>query len=456
MEFKDRKNEIREIKEILGSNKFEFLVLYGRRRVGKTELILNSIKNKKSIYYFSVGEKNLERFYEVCKSFDKNVENLKEDFGVIIDYLKDKIDVLVIDEFQEMIRENKNILNVLQFLVDTKLKHSKLKLVLLGSSVSMINSKVLSYQSPLYGRKTNSINLKPVSFFDMHEFFPDRTMEELVEIYGFADGIPFYLIKIDSPLWKFIQKEVSEEKGFLKDEVNFLMKYEFEDTSTYKLILEAIANGKTKLGEIRDFVGVRRTDLGPYLQNLIDVDFIKREVSLTENPKSRNGRYYLKDNFLKFWFRYIYPNLSSIESKAFDVSFIKENYSQYLGKIFEKICEEFVVRESFFKFNRIGRWWHKDKEIDVVALNDSKKEILLGECKWKERVNALEILKDLEEKSKFVDWNLNKRKEIFVVFAKSFSKRVKEFSGRKVYCFDLKNMKNTGKKSKKEEKIKKK
>jgi len=437
MEFKDRKKETKEIQEVLNSDKFEFLVLYGRRRVGKTELILNSIKKKKAIYYFSVGEKNLERFYETCKGFDKEIEKLRMDFEVIIDYLKDKIDVLVIDEFQEMIKEDKNILNIFQALIDTKLKNSKLKLIFLGSSVSMINSKVLSYQSPLYGRKTNSMKLKPINFFDMHEFFPDKTMQELVEIYGFADGIPFYLIKIDSPLWGFIQKEVSEEKGFLKDEVNFLMKYEFEDTSTYKLILEAIANGKNKLGEIKDFIKVKRTDLGPYLQNLIDVDFIKREVPITENLKSRDGRYCLKDNFLNFWFKYIYPNLSSIESKAFDVSFIKDNYSEYLGRIFEKVCEEFTIKNDFFKFNRVGRWWYKDKEIDVIALNDSKKEILFGECKWKEKVNALEILKDLEEKSQFVDWNLGKRKESFAVFAKSFSKKVNEFNGKKVYCFDL-------------------
>jgi uncharacterized protein len=167
------------------------------------------------------------------------------------------------------------------------------------------------------------------------------------------------------------------------------------------------------------------------------VDFIKREVPITENLKSRDGRYCLKDNFLNFWFKYVYPNLSSIESKAFDVSFIKDNYSEYLGRIFEKVCEEFTIKNGFFKFNRVGRWWYKDKEIDVIALNDSEKEILFGECKWKEKVNALEILKDLEEKSQFVDWNLGKRKESFAVFAKSFSKKVNEFNGKKVYCFDL-------------------
>jgi len=440
MDFRDRKQERKEIKEILDSDKFEFLVLYGRRRVGKTELILNSIKGRKSLYYFAVGEKNLERFYETCKNFDSNMEKLRVDFEVLIDYLKDKVDVLVIDEFQEMIKENKNILNIFQALVDTKLRHSKMKLVLLGSSVSMIGSNVLGHQSPLYGRKTSSIKLKPIKFLDLKEFFPKKSAEEIIEIYGFSDGIPYYLIRLDSDFWEFLEKELSEEKGFLKDEVNFLMKTEFEDASTYKLILEAIANGKAKLSEIKDFIKVARTDLSPYLQNLIEVDLIKREVPITENMKSRNGRYFLKDNFLKFWFKYVYPNLSSIESRSFNVNLIRDNYSEYLGRIFEDVCKEILIHENLLDLSKIGKWWFKDKEIDILGLNEPKKEILLVECKWKDSVNSLEVLKDLAEKAKFVDWNLDKRKETFVVFAKSFSKKISEFEGKKVYCYDLKDI----------------
>jgi uncharacterized protein len=440
MEFKNRKNETREIKEILSSKKFEFLILYGRRRIGKTELILHATKNKKTLYYLAVGEKNIERFYNSCKLIDRNVANLRKDFEVLVDYLKDKIDVLIIDEFQNLIKEDKNILHVFQSLIDTKLKNSKMKLVLLGSSVSMITSKVLDYKSPLYGRKTYSMKLKPINFFDLREFFPKKSAEELTEIYGFADGIPYYLIKITRPFWKFLEKETFEDKGFIRDEVDFLMRYEFEDASTYKLILEAIANGKTKLGEIKDFIHVSRTDLSPYLKNLIEVDLIKREIPVTENTKSRNGRYYLKDNFLKFWFKYIYPNLSSIESKVFNVDLIKREYSEFLGGIFESVSKEYLIRSKIFEFNKIGRWWHKDKEIDILALDEKDKKILFCECKWKEKVNAEKILRELKEKTKYVEWNNQNRNESFVVFAKSFSKKIKEFQGNKVYCFDLKDL----------------
>ncbi len=437
MEFKNRKKEAKEIKEVLDSKKFELLILYGRRRVGKTELGLHATKNRKRIYYLATEEKNLDRFYDVCAEYDKNILDLKKDFEVLFNYLKDKVEVVIIDEFQNMIKEDKNIISLFQSIVDTKLKDSNVKLILLGSSISIIASKVLSYKSPLYGRRTGSIKLKPISFFDVHEFFPESAMDELVEIYGFADGIPYYLIKIDKPFWEWLSRELKQERSFLKDEVSFLMKYEFENPSTYKLILEAIANGKTKLSEIKDFVKLERTDLSPYLKNLMEVNLIKREVSVVENIKSRKGRYYLNDNFLRFWFRFIYPHLSSIESGIFDTSIIKRAYPEYLGFIFEEIARQYILRENIFKCNKIGRWWYKDNEIDIVALNDEKREILLGECKWKENVNPEEIALKLYEKSEYVEWHNKDRKESYAVFAKSFKRKISEFKGRKVYCFDL-------------------
>ena len=409
MEFKDRAKELKEIKEVLDSRKFEFLVLYGRRRVGKTELVLNATKDRKRIYFLATGERSLEHFYKVCSEFDEKVLPLKMDFEVLFDYLKDKAEVVIIDEFQEMIKEDKTILNIFQKIIDTKLANSNLKLILLGSSVSIIGSKVLSYQSPLYGRRTGSIKLKPVSFFDLKEFFP-HSINELMEIYAFADGIPFYLIKITPPFWEWFQNEIKTDRSFLRDEIDFIMKYEFDNASTYKLILEALAHGKTKLNEIKDHVKLPRTDLSPYIKNLLEVDLIKREVPITENIKSRYGRYYLKDNFLKFWFRFIYPNLSSIEAGIFDINSIKSDYNAYLGFIFEDISKQFLIKEAPFQFNKIGKWWHKDKEIDIVCLDEQKKEALFIECKWSDLTEkeALKILEEVKEKLKFVEQERNK------------------------------------------------
>ena len=436
-EFKDRKVEMKELKETLDKRGFAFEIIYGRRRIGKTELILQATKNKRRVYYLATGENNLERFYNVCVDYDKNVGKLKKDYEVLFDYLKDNTEVIIIDEFQNIIKENPEFLNLFQAIIDIKLKNSNLKLFILGSSVSMITSKVLSYQSPVYGRKTASLKLKNISFLDLKEFFPKADAEEIIRIYGFADGIPFYLIKIDKRFWSWIEDELKREKGFLRDEVDFLMKLEFEDSSTYKLILNAIANGKNTINEIKDFIKVQRTDITPYIRNLIEVDFIKREVPITENQKSRFGRYYLKDNFLKFWFRYIYSNLSSLEQGIFKVDSIKRDYSSYLGQIFEEVVKQSLTSFEFFDFSKMGRWWHKEKEIDIVALNEESKEALFGECKFQDKVNAEKIVFGLKDKAQYVDWENEKRKESYAVFAKSFSKKIDKFEGSKVYCYDL-------------------
>ncbi len=437
--FRDRKKELSELEEVLNSKKFELTIIYGRRRIGKTELILKASEKRKRIYYLAVGEKNLERFYSVCAAHYPETSKLKMDWEILFDFLKNNAEAVIIDEFQNLIGENENILNIFQSIVDITLKGSKLKLFLLGSSVSMITSKVLDYKSPLYGRRTGSMELKAVSFPELKEFFPEKKINELVEIYAFADGIPYYLTMIENEFWAFLQEELKKERSFLRDEIDFLMRYEFEDVGTYKLILEAIANGKTKLNEIKDFLKAKRTDIGPYLRNLIEVGMVKRVVPITENVKSRMGRYYLSDNFLKFWFRYIYPNLSSIEEGIFDAKLIKKDYNSYLGYIFEDVSRQILIRkkEDVFDFTKIGKWWFKENEIDIVALNEIKKEILFCECKWQDNVDAKRVLSELKEKAKYVEWNNESRKECYAIFAKSFKEKIKEPN---LFLFELKDL----------------
>ncbi|MBC2748282.1 MAG: ATP-binding protein [ANME-2 cluster archaeon] len=438
--FKDREDDLVNINKLLESNTFEFIIIYGRRRVGKTELILQATRNTNRIYYLAVGARNLERFYDLCTRQYPEVSKLRMDWEVLFEYLRDRVDVIVIDEFQNMIKEDANILNIFQSVTDTVLTDSRLKLFILGSSVSIITSKVLDYQSPLYGRRTGSIDLKAVSFFDLQKFYPDLNIRELIEIYGFADGIPFYLIKLDDRLWPWLGKETGDKNSFLKDEVDFIMRYEFEDVSTYKLILEAIAYGKTKLGDIKDFMGVKRTDISPYLRNLIEVGMIKREVPITEKAKSRLGRYYISDNFLKFWFRYIYPNVSAIEEGIFDIDLIKHDYNRYLGGIFEHVAKQFLIRnkDQIFNFTRIGKWWHREREIDVVAMNELNGEILFLECNWQDLKHgeAGKILAELADKSGYVQWNNDTRKEYYGILGRKIENK-EELRSRGFLAFDL-------------------
>ncbi|AAC37078.1 hypothetical protein MJ_ECL04 (plasmid) [Methanocaldococcus jannaschii DSM 2661] len=405
--FVDREEELKALNEKLDSNNFEFIVIYGRRRIGKTKLALKSVENREHIYYLAVEGDNLKHFKRYASKVEPTIEYAKEDWEAYFNFLKDKI--IIIDEFPNLIKENPNVLSLFQRIVDIHLKNTKTKLIILGSSISMMGEKVLSYKSPLYGRKTGVLKIKPLKFKHLKEFFPKAIWEELVEIYGFADGIPYYLEKVKLPFWDYLDKEIKRVDSFLRYEVDFLMKYEFEEPTTYKKILEAIAFGNHTLGEIKNYLGFKHSDLTPYLKNLIEVEFIERQTPITESVKSKKGRYYIKDNFIAFYFRYIFPNLSAIEEGIFDIEEIKADYNQYLGFVFEKVAKEFLIELNKmnklpFKFLKIGRWWHRGEEIDLIALNDNDKKALFVEVKWKDLKDrdVKKIYRDLYRKSKLV------------------------------------------------------
>ncbi|WP_456472057.1 ATP-binding protein, partial [Methanocaldococcus sp.] len=339
--FINREEELKALNEKLNSNKFEFVVIYGRRRVGKTKLALKSVENREHIYYLAVEGDNLRHFKRYASKIVPAIEYAKDDWEAYFNFLKDKI--IIIDEFPNLIKENPNILSLFQRIVDIHLKDTKTKLIILGSSISMMGEKVLSYKSPLYGRKTGVLKIRPLKFKHLKEFFPNTTWKEIVEIYGFADGIPYYLEKIKLPFWDYLEEEIKRIDSFLRYEVDFLIKYEFEEPTTYKKILEAISFGNHSLGEIKNYLGIKYSDITPYLKNLIEIEFIERKIPITESPKTKKGKYYIKDNFIAFYFRYIFPNLSAIEEGIFDIGEIKNDYNQYLGFVFEKVAKEFLI-----------------------------------------------------------------------------------------------------------------
>lgn len=426
--FVNRKDELDAIKKRLKSKNFELIILFGRRRIGKTRLILEAVKSLEHIYFFATESDNLKHFKNTSSRIISEIAYAAEEWESLFNFLKDKI--IIIDEFPNMIKENSTVVSKFQKLVDTQFSDTKTKLILLGSSISMMSNKVLSYQSPLYGRKTGVIKLKPLRFKDLFSFFPKASLENLCEIYGFSDSVPYYIEKINIPFWKWLKTELNRPDTFLKYEIDFLMKYEFEDVGTYKHILEAISFGKNTPVEIRNFMGVRHSDITPYLRNLIEVEFIERETPILESEKSKLGRYFLKDNFLRFWFRFIYPNLSAIEEGIFSINEIKSKYNQYLGRIFEQIVREYIVelnKKKLLPFNltKVGRWWRKGEEIDLVGLMDKgkKKKAIFFEVKWSalKKGEIKRILTDLEKKSELL--GLSDYEKHYGVIAKSAAEK---------------------------------
>jgi len=446
----DRKKELEFLEKIYDSKKSEFIIIYGRRRLGKTYLVKYFIENKPHFYFLSKQraiEKEFLDFKEkVSRKFNvfleaNNFENLFEEIDKKIS--KGKRFVIVVDEFTYWIINNKGIVSEFQYYWDEILSKKNIMLIFLGSYMPVIEDVLLSYKSPIYGRKTGQIELSQMPLISLKEFFPKKSVAELIEIYGFADTIPYYLLMVskEANFKEMLKNLLSPYLNFYSD-AEFLIKEELREYNVYLDILKAINDGSTKLNEISSKSRVDITNISKYLKVLRGMKIIDKIKPLTANTKEKNYLYILKDNYFKFWLRFIYPYYTEIaENLNEHVGFIEKNYNNYLGNIFEEFCKRLLIEYKIFPFLNIGKWWYKDKEIDIVALNEKTKEILFCECKWQDRVNAGKIIKELVGKAEYVEWENEKRKKSYAVFAKSFSKRIKEFEGKKVYCFDLRDIK---------------
>lgn len=432
MKFIDRKREMSTLeKEYNREN--SFVVLYGRRRTGKTTLIKEFIKDKNSFYFFA--DKQNESL-QINRFKNQLVEHFKDEFlkkieindwDTIFDYFISKIGdekfVLVIDEFQYLCLMNKGFSSIFQRIYDEKIADKNIMVILCGSLISMMYSEVLSYDSPLYGRRTAQIKLQPISFEYYKEFFKNKSKRELIEFYSITGGIPKYILEFDrnkNPLWN-IENNIFNKDNFLYSEPKFLLQEEINDLSRYFSILNSIALGNTKLSSICSHLGLNSSSMTSYITKLIDLDILEKEVPVTENIENgKKGLYKIKDNYLKFWFSYVYPYQSylEIENLSYPLEKIKNEFNLWVSKIYEDLARETVLNNSEIPFpiKKLGRWWNNNEEIDIVGLGDN--EIIFGECKWSNKKVGLSVLLSLKEKSKSAKWNNSSRKEYFILFSK--------------------------------------
>ncbi len=444
--FFDREKELKILNEIWDSDRFEFMIIYGRRRVGKTDLIKKFCKNKKSIYYLCSKRKmqyNLKKFSEKVCDFIGIPPVVFGSFQEAFDALlkNNRKIVIAIDEFSYLIKRDSGILSDFQEIVDEKLKDKNVKLILCGSSIGMMESRVLGSGSPLYGRSTRQLRLRPFTIEDTMKWFPHINIEETVRIYSVTGGVAKYLEFFSGKnVAEEIKNRFFDPSSFLFSDALYLLSEELRDYSTYMQILEAISLGHTKINEIGNYSFVQPKDVFFYLKNLSSLGIVKRIVPVLSPRKAKRGIYTIDDNYFNFWFRFVSPFQAEIESFDEEIAMknFKRNFNTYLGGIFEKLCFGFLKSLNLINYTKIGRWWHKDREIDIVALNEQKKEILFAECKWKEEVNAERVFKELKEKAGYVQWNDGRRKEHYAIFARSF--RNKDVDGIKL--FDLKDLEN--------------
>ncbi|MDI6737468.1 MAG: ATP-binding protein [Nanoarchaeota archaeon] len=454
--FINREKEIEFLKERHNSKKPEFIVLYGRRRVGKTALAVKFLDGAKGIYFLSSKEgdrENIGSFSRESASFlsdpafaDAEYKDWFSVFSALTSHIKfseiekkEKIAV-VIDEFPYLIYSNSAIPSIFQRIWELLLKEKNIMLILLGSSVSVMESDVLGEKSPLYGRRTGDWNVAPMQFPALSKFLPGCGMEELINTWFVIGGMPEYLLQFDPNLGFFgnVEKNMLKKGCYLYNEAEFLMSEEFREPKNYKLILRAISFGKNTAGEICGNTGLDKGMVSKYLDVLKGLRLIFEELPVTASRQSKNRRYSIADPYFNFWFRYIYPNKSELEAFRTPevLGAVKKDFGNYSGRLFEQFIMDSVRDKTLLpeiSFSRISRWWHKGNEIDIVAVDDEKKEILFVECKWKENVDGEDILYGLKTKSALVEWHNNERKEHFAVFAKSFKKKA-------AGCYDLKDI----------------
>ncbi len=459
MKFINRQQELDFLKKKYASNEAELIILYGRRRIGKTELLNEFSKDKKPLYFMGRSESRedtLRRFNLLLMEYFNDISLARlplSEWDSFFEYLAEKSGkrlVLIIDEFPIIVDKFHEILSILQDKWDNMLKNSKLMLVLCGSSISMMEKYALDYRSPIYGRRTGQWMVDRLDIVHLKDFFPHYSFEDILTVYSTIDTIPGYLVKFDVslPVWKNIENRILSKGEYLYEEVEILLREELRDTSNYMSILSAVAGGLTTFNEIYNKTGLDKSLISKYLFVLEKIGIIEKTqpVTLTFKPKLKaiGARYSLKDNFFDFWLKFVYTNFQELErgNSAAVAKAIQKEFPEYLGIKFERAIMELIAFLDIFQYTRIGKWWHKDKEIDIVALNENTKEILFCECKWQNRKTDVSIIEELLEKSKFVDWSNDKRKESFAVISKSgFTDGAKDYAkGKSVFLFTLEEL----------------
>ncbi|MEM2122832.1 MAG: ATP-binding protein, partial [Candidatus Bathyarchaeia archaeon] len=318
-----------------------------------------------------------------------------------------------------------------QKIYDLILKKLNIMLILCGSSVSVMETEVLSRRSPLYGRRTGQWQLNPLSFVNIKDFL-NYDIEDQIKTWFVLGGIPEYLLKFDPalPFWDNVKTNILTKGRYLYDEAEILLRMEFREPRNYKLIFKALVLGKNTLGEICNLTGLDKSMVSKYLDVLKNLRLVREEIPITAPPKFKGRLYSLIDPYFNFWFRYVYTNRIDLEAhrQSEVLQRIKADFTNYSGYMFERLIEE-LLREGrllrSFSWSQIGKWWHKDEEIDIVALNEQTKNILFVECKWSDEVDAGSIVR----------WR--SKTQIYAVFAKSFKEKFKEPGA---LLLDLKDM----------------
>ena len=445
--FLGREEELRSMEKRYRKERFECVVIYGRRRVGKTSLIKEFCKDKATIYFSAIRGTAGDNLEELSKSIHAYLSpestsapvysSFSDAFEAVTTLGKEKQLIFVIDEYPYLANADESISSRLQHIIDHVWQNSKIFLILCGSSMSFMENQVLGYESPLYGRRTAQYKIQAMSYRETTKFYPQLSYAEQALLYGITGGIPHYMNKLDieGSIDDALLENLFDSSSYLFEEPENLLKQELREPAIYNSIITAVAGGASKLNEIATKVGLETGACSKYLKVLLDLGIVKKETPVMEK-QGKKTIYLMEDNFFRFWYCFVAKNISAVYSGRIHQiyeSAVKKYFSDYMGLVFEKICREYLLKyeeHPEILIKDIGQWWgtdkktHKEVQIDIVGIPAEGKEYIIGSCKYKNEkigVDELELLRNYAQTFGYGE------KYHFYIFSKSgFTESLKE------------------------------
>jgi AAA+ ATPase superfamily predicted ATPase len=419
--FYGRDSELKKMNALYDSEEHQLVVMYGRRRVGKTTLINEFCKDKRTLFFpalESSAERNLRAFSKTINSLvypgssvSSEYSSFDDAFTKIYEEAKKERFVFVIDEFPYLAKADSSVSSVLQHAIDHKFTKTGIFMILCGSSMSFMENQVLGHNSPLYGRRTAQFKIEPLNYLAAAEAHPDFSAEINAVIYGITGGVPHYINKLavrDGNIADAVSRNILERTSYLFEETSNLMKQELRETATYNALIATVAGGTSRLNEISNRTSMEYAVCSKYLSVLMSLGIVGKKAPVCDDTKNKS-LYYIKDNFFNFWYRFVPGNLSQITAGNTEAVYRNEigpHIDKYMDPVFEDICIQYLIRYACnvpFTIKEIGGWWggnpetRAQEEIDIIA-SDGRNAIF-GECKWRNDPTDIPVLKNLKRKA---------------------------------------------------------